>query len=769
MARIDQIRIDTFRGASKTLALQFSPKKSLAVIFGENGTGKTTIVDAIDVVANQNVGSIRDRSSTTAGRHAHTIGTNQAAISIELKSDNRTWTATMKGGQFAVSPDSPPSVRVLRKSNLQRFIDAKPADRYTELKHLIAVDRVEKSEQALKEAASVANAEAGRHSDIRASAESSLERIWQEAGSPSSNSIAWAQNETSQDQPNYQRQVSQLSKLVEALRSVIRAHSDHEQATLQLGKASRDRESVELEIANFSGLDANRTIGLVEVLRDVQSLFERDASLAICPVCERPIILAELNGSIAARLRELDAFQLLAQRRRAANEQVSRRTENLDGQARLFVEQARNATGIASAKVELLEVHADTEALLAEGDVKIDDLVGLAVLVADASEQRVESLANKRDQVNQVLGRVTALSESLRRIDNATEQALKASTRKKRLDQILTVVRDQRRTFSQQLLDDVAGECNRLFELIHPGEGLAISGLTLDPKQRASLNQTVLFAGHDDVPPQAYFSESHLDTLGFCFWLAVAKRDSLREPLVVVIDDVFTSVDAPHLTRITELIVNESTSFPQVILTTHQRTVWEKFRNSQGGGKQAHLIELHSNWSLERGIATSNAQLAPEEIQAVLDCQPFDRQSAVSKAGIMLEEILDNLALLYRCKLPRTLTGHGLNELLDGTSNLTKKLTLEGTNGHPAPTPGEIIERIRRNNHVRNQVGAHSNPRGHEISDNDVREFAVLAISFQESVTCRTCGRIPSKPDSSGFRCSCPIGKRTTMSPRLLD
>ena len=94
MARIDEIIVDTFRGASKPLSLIFSPKKTLAVIFGENGTGKTTIVDAIDVVANQNVGSIRDRSSTSAGKHAHTIGTNQAAISIALKSDNRDWTAT---------------------------------------------------------------------------------------------------------------------------------------------------------------------------------------------------------------------------------------------------------------------------------------------------------------------------------------------------------------------------------------------------------------------------------------------------------------------------------------------------------------------------------------------------------------------------------------------------------------------------------------------------------------------------------------------------
>jgi predicted ATP-binding protein involved in virulence len=218
MARIDQIIVDTFRGASKPLSLKFSPKKTLAVIFGENGTGKTTIVDAIDVVANQNVGSIRDRSSTSAGKHAHTIGTNQAAISIVLKSANRDWTATMKGGQFTVFPDSPPRVRVLRKSNLQRFIDAKPADRYTELKYLIAVDRVEKSEQALKEAASDANAEAGRHSHARASAESSLERIWLKAGSPSSSAIAWAQYETSQEQPNDQRQVSHLSKLVEALR-----------------------------------------------------------------------------------------------------------------------------------------------------------------------------------------------------------------------------------------------------------------------------------------------------------------------------------------------------------------------------------------------------------------------------------------------------------------------------------------------------------------------------------------------------------------------
>src|SRR5690606_40582059 len=61
------------------------------------------------------------------------------------------------------------------------------------------------------------------------------------------------------------------------------------------------------------------------------------------------------------------------------------------------------------------------------------------------------------------------------------------------------------------------------------------------------------FGGKKDAPPQAYFSDSHLDTLGLCVFLALAERDAPEEKLLVL-DDVLGSVDEPHVERIIGMV-----------------------------------------------------------------------------------------------------------------------------------------------------------------------------------------------------------------------
>ena len=69
MARIDQLIVENYRGATTRLQLDFDGGKPVALVFGENGTGKTTIVDALDAVGNCSKGSLEDKSSTRARDH----------------------------------------------------------------------------------------------------------------------------------------------------------------------------------------------------------------------------------------------------------------------------------------------------------------------------------------------------------------------------------------------------------------------------------------------------------------------------------------------------------------------------------------------------------------------------------------------------------------------------------------------------------------------------------------------------------------------------
>ena len=55
------LRIKSFRGAPKDLTFVFDHRRPLTLIYGENGSGKTTICDAYDFIANKRVGSLADR------------------------------------------------------------------------------------------------------------------------------------------------------------------------------------------------------------------------------------------------------------------------------------------------------------------------------------------------------------------------------------------------------------------------------------------------------------------------------------------------------------------------------------------------------------------------------------------------------------------------------------------------------------------------------------------------------------------------------------
>ena len=146
-----------------------------------------------------------------------------------------------------------------------------------------------------------------------------------------------------------------------------------------------------------------------------------------------------------------------------------------------------------------------------------------------------------------------------------------------KLERALEIAGEERRAFTDDVLSRIAAEVGRLYESVHPREGQNKISLQLDPKKRASLGMSVEFCGTDGLPPQAYFSDSHLDTLGLCVFLALAEMDDPASK-VLVLDDVLGSVDEPHVERVVGMIYEVSKNFRHTIVTTHYRPWRERFR-----------------------------------------------------------------------------------------------------------------------------------------------------------------------------------------------
>src|SRR5262249_17795752 len=129
--------------------------------------------------------------------------------------------------------------------------------------------------------------------------------------------------------------------------------------------------------------------------------------------------------------------------------------------------------------------------------------------------------------------------------------------------------------------------------------------------------------------PLLHFSESHLDTLGLCYFLALRRHEALRAPgfKLLVLDDVLHSVDADHRGRIA-MLIKDQFSDHQIIITTHDIHFYEGLRRELGSSGYAY--RRINNWDLTRGpvfgdpladfdritVSEEREQLSPESLAA---------------------------------------------------------------------------------------------------------------------------------------------------------
>jgi hypothetical protein len=298
---------------------------------------------------------------------------------------------------------------------------------------------------------------------------------------------------------------------------------------------------------------------------------------------------------------------------------------------------------------------------------------------------------------------------------------------------------EERQAFTDRIIKGIADDVGTLYDAIHPGEGLNKISLQLNPKQRASLDLHSEFCDQS-APPQAYFSQSHLDTLGLCVFLALALRDRPGET-ILVLDDVVGSIDEPHVERVIETIYEQSQKFRHCIVTTHYRPWREKFRWGWLRNGQCQFVEL-TGWDLPRGLRITSSLPETERLKKLLAEEQPDLQAICSKAGVILEAALDYLTQKYECAVPRRPgNAYTLGDLLPATGGkLREALKAEirdARDGQAARTVAlkPVLDEIERIAQVRNAFGAHFKAISFELLDADALGFARAVTELMDALT----------------------------------
>ena len=777
--KIENLRLRAFRGATKDVSIEFDPSKKITLIFGENGTGKSTIIDGLTFLCEQSIGSLDDRSGANFPKFLISAGQKREDVLVGLKVGNDNWEANFQGSRIVVNPlTGHPNLSVLRRAKLSSFIDAQPQKRFEALKEFVETPKVESAELSLREAEKTSKSNLNQSVRDFNTANDQLEKLWIEEGKIGANKEFWANEINSSDFSALEGENKKLEQISSSARIICEKLRGYKSGidTETAAQTSFNESNANLEHEKKSVADGSSEI--LDIITKANAYIEKNAELNQCPVCENKINAKELSAELQAKIAKLDALKKATDQFGAANKALTKSKEENQKTVIDFLEKAQvldtsiseNQTAIAANKKftfnnqsfeQLNEVNIDSNSK----KMHIDALIKIL-------EDFVAELKSSIGRNQKTITLKNTVKLHLQNIaDNKAAQE-KYSKLSVKLSAALNIVERERKKFASDIFTEMSDEISKLYERVHPGEDISKVIIELDPKKRGSVNLIGNFQNQPDTPPQAYYSESHLDTLGICIWLAFTKKFSSRNSLIIL-DDILTSVDVVHLDRIIELIDDEADSFGHVVLTTHYRPWRDRYRYNRAPTSKIHYIEL-KEWSPERGILTDTNQPSLDELKHYLKPENFDRQKLASLSGIFLESILDVLTLKYAVKMPRKAAqDYTLGEYLLAFNPNKRDLLRtehfdEGNNLIKSTPLRPILDELDRLAWIRNQVGCHFNISGQEASDKDVRFFAEKTAELAEALICPKGGGLPSKLMKDGSCWRSKHGNCKLYPPRFV-
>jgi len=736
VATLKTLTISNLRGATAPFTLAFEKGKKLTVIYGENGTGKSTICDALDLLGNDGVGSLDGRGLGKTSQYWHSLGRSAADVAVTLATATESFQAKLTKGNVVVTPSKGrPRVEVLRRSRILSLLEAAPGARYEAVRQFIDVQGIEAGEAALRDA--IKSLDAGRSSAaVRVSeVRDTVERFWHQAGAPAGDPFTWATREAMRDPGAYDVEVRALAALVRSYEQLAHATAQVAQAQTEAAGA---HDALAVADADLTGALATATsdaADVVSLLQAARSHLMRHPDVATCPVCESAEHAEGLPERVEVRLAAFATLQRAQETVAMRRQALERATHRVEG---LMADAASSANAMAQC-IAAAEFPADTP--LPGEPFPVDPTDWRNWLASSATLTEAWSTAGRRraDDKN-FLGTLRVILESY---DEQLEEQRALDELLPRMKRALEILAEERRRFTDETLAAISEEVGRLYEQVHPGEGLNKISLTLDPKKRASLDIAGTFCGQAGMPPGAYFSDSHLDTLGLCVFLALAGR-SMPAETVLVLDDVLGSVDEPHVDRLIEMLYEETKRFRHCIITTHYRPWRAKLRWGWLRNGQCQFVEL-VRWSAVDGLTVVRSVPDAARLRLLLAEAPLDPQLVCGKAGVVLEAVLDFLTLTYQCPVPRKADGaYTLGELLPAIDKkLRAGLAVEvlgvDANGAPGYTRHSLtpfLDELLRIMQARNVIGAHFNRISFDLLDSDAIGFGQQVLGLTELLTC---------------------------------
>jgi len=703
MTSIDEIDVNCLRGiTSSSLSLD----GKWLYLLGENGTGKSSFVDALEYFFTGGVGHLQGSQGISIEKHLHHVNHQTGDMSVRVRfHGNPAFEVTRQGlGTLSSIPEhlseyfgsASPGTFVLRRERLLNFISAAPADRFRALDAIIGIESLDAIELNMKRARDEME---GRTAARKQERSRLLAQTSSELG------VAVADEEGALTQVN----TLLMGVGVPALRSFSDENTAIDALMLRVKNAAlKDEESrLDLRIQATAtalswDLDFGSKISILETARSwlateksrqgskYVELFRAAKSLfgdglpdeVVCPLCGQDTNGHELLSRVDTYLSDNAAWTSKAQILRVKSQEI---VEDLKLQAGhvddliTLLEKAPGFTEIVP-DAKLLREHVTGLLALVSSVGHVDKPVDVQSFIkVGAQLQRLKQKTldavtshmtglklSKEDQsARELNAKITTVNVYVKQLRTADVGLVSAEASLHVADTVYECFKLAKQAVVQEVFDRLHSIISSWYTRLHPDDEHGNVSISVDSVRRASAKLLIDSFGERDQDPRAYTSEGHLDSLGLVIFLAFAKEFQGACNLLVL-DDVVSSVDIQHRLRICDLLTDEFRDW-QVVVTTHDE-FWleELWRNTVNCNMTNNVVRQRIvRWSRTEGPVLAPFLTRRERIDKHLE--DGDKEAVGNQGRIYLEATLKNMcegtaaSLRYRDK-----ADFMVGELLEG-------------------------------------------------------------------------------------------------------
>lgn len=770
--RIEQLTISNFRGV-RQLSLEFGG--DAAVIWGRNGAGKSSVVDALDFLFSGDIGRLTGRQGLSLQRHGKHIDAHvdDSFVEAKVKIPGHDGQVTLRRSVatprcLESEPDDVPPLaeilsaagrrqHMLTRATLLRFIDATPRNRADAVAALLNLDNIERVRRELQRAAKEAESEL-RNSET--ALETSRGALGQRVGvSPfNQNDVIERLNEKRRVLGAHP--VSQLSAITTGLSAPASGDTDS-QASVKIESVERLLSSVKesgLEAAEHADSRLQRLAGELDEDRSLEEAVERvdfwrtglsyveDA--AACPLCDKPWAAGDLKEHISEKI---DQAERAKRKQREINDQLTQLAgwignqpetlqqliavlnaadENFDtAPGRAYAEAVSEMYSAVSENIKVYSSFRRT-------DERFVDRIGIESYRAWLSRVAKYAKDNQpKESPRQAAWDSLAEAERLSAaVQEAESRRGVAENVKNEATRLLDAFKDARESVLGDLYRQVRDRFVAIYKQLHAPDEAKFAA-DLSPTD-AGLDLQVDFHASGLHSPMALHSEGHQDSMGLCLFLALSERVLNDQVGFRVLDDVVMSVDSGHRRPVAQLLA-ELGEYIQFIVTTHDR-VWSHQLRSEGAVRRARMTEL-VNWSRESGPVKRSMGDFWRDIEEYLDEGQVQPAAAALRHGLegFLGIVADALGARVAYSIEgRVEFGDLYTAVVSKQTDIVKKAIQAASSWSQQERVRELRQLQDEHNTVRDAVGGEIwmvNPSVHFNSWNDlaVDEFRPVVKAFQ--------------------------------------